>query len=341
MDTACTTTSVCERVYRAYVKNNHSTIPLIRQLRLFLNSDSLICCGGRIHNAPVSDSTKFPYLLPRKHLLTELIVRDTHEKHFHTGMNSTITYLRQMYWIPAARQCVKNIIRHCVVCNKLSGGHYRAPDPPLLPKCRLKEMDLFTVTGIDFTGAMYIRTPEGENKVYICLFTSASTRAIHLEVVTDLAEETFMQAFRHSSSRKSLPRIVLSDNASTFMSAADDLKALLESATIRETLGNQGIEWRFIPRRAPWYGGYWESLIGLTKSYLKKALGQMFVTLSSLQTLVVEIEAHLNNQPLTYVSTDSNEPTPLTPSHLLYGKMTNTVPHLRTKHDEITDEDFY
>ena len=105
-----------------------------------------------------------------------------------------------------------------------------------------------------------------------CLFTCASTRAIHLEVVTDLAEETFMQAFRRFSSRKSLPRIVLSDNASTFMSAADYLKALLETATIRETLGNQGIEWRFIPRRAPWYSGYWECLIGLTKSSLKRHL---------------------------------------------------------------------
>jgi len=122
------------------------------------------------------------------------------------------------------------------------------------------------------------------------------------------------------------------------MSAADDLKALFESTTIRETLGNQGIEWRFIPRCAPWY---WERLIGLTKSSLKKALGRTFVTLSSLQTLVVEIEAHLNNRPLTYVSTDSNEPTPLTPSHLLYGRMINTVPHPRTEHDEITDEDYY
>ena len=47
--------------------------------------------------------------------------------------------------------------------------------------------------------------------------------------------------------------------------------------------------------------GYWEHLIGLTKSALKKTLGRTFVTLSSLQTLIVEIVAHLNNRPLTYV----------------------------------------
>ena len=168
-----------------------------------------------------------------------------------------------MYWIPAARQCVRNIIRRCVVCKKLSGGHYRAPELPPLLKCRVQEMDPFTVTGIDFTGALYIRAPEGETKVYICLFTCASTQAVHLEVVSDLSEETFMQAFRRFSSRKSLPRVIISDNATTFMSAADDLKALFKSHTIRENLNNQGVEWRFIPRRVPWYGGYWERLIGL------------------------------------------------------------------------------
>jgi len=171
-------------------------LPLVRQLRLYLNKEGIICCGGRIHNAPVSHSAKFPFLLPRKHKFTELIVRDAHEKHFHTGTNSTVTYIRQRYWIPAARQCVKNILRHCVVCNKLCGNHYKAPNPPPLPRHRVQMMEPFTVTGIDFTGALYIRAPEGENKVYICLFTCASTRAVHLEVVTDLSEETFLQAFR-------------------------------------------------------------------------------------------------------------------------------------------------
>ena len=201
-------------------------------------------------------------------------------------------------------------------------------------------MEPFTVTGIDFTGALYIRAPEGENKVYVCLFTCDSTRAVHLEVVTDLSEDTFLQAFRRFSSRKSLPRIVLSDNASTFISAADDLKVLFESTGVQESLGNQGVEWRFIPRRAPWYGGYWERLVGLTKNAIKKTLGRAFVTLSSLQTLIVEIETHLNNRPLTYASTDHNDPEPLTPSHILYGRIINTVPHSLTDEEELSDKNF-
>ena len=317
-----------------------SRLPLVRQLRLYLDKEGMICCGGRIHNAPVSQSIKFPYLLPKKHRLTKLIVKDTHEKYFHAGTNSTVTYIRQSYWIPAARQCVRSILKQCVVCNKLGGNHYKAPDPPPLPKHRVQAMEPFAVTGIDFTGALYIRTTNGEDKVYVCLFTCASTRAVHLEVVTDLSEETFLQAFHRFSGRKSLPRLVVSDNASTFMAASDDLKALFESNTVKENLGNQGIDWKFIPCRAPWYGGYWERLVGLTKNALKKTLGRAYVTLPSLQTLIVEIEAHLNNRPLTYVSSELNEPEPLTPSHLLYGRVINTVPHTLTSRDELTDEDF-
>ena len=336
----CTQEQVFSNAIANLKSKSSSRLPLVRQLHLQLNDEGIIFCGGRIHNAPVSNLTKFPYLLPRRHRLTDLIVRDVHEKNFHAGTNSTVTYLRQRYWIPAARQCVRNILKHCVVCNKLCGSHFRAPDPPPLPKHRVQAMDPFTVTGVDFTGALYVRAPERENKVYVCLFTCANTRAVHLEVVNDLSEETFLQAFRRFSSRKSLPRLMISDNASTFMSAAEELKELLKSDTLHADLSKQGVEWRFIPCRAPWYGGYWERLIGLTKRALKKTIGRAYVTLSALQTLIVEIEAHLNNRPLTYVSSDLNEPEPLTPSHLLYARMINPLPHPIIEHDDITDEDY-
>ena len=58
------------------------------------------------------------------------------------------------------------------------------------------------------------------------------------------------------------------------MSAAEELKRLFNLDTLHEDLSKQGVEWRFIPCRAPWYGGYWECLIGLTKRALKKTIGR-------------------------------------------------------------------
>ena len=43
--------------------------------------------------------------------------------------------------------------------------------------------------------------------------------------------------------------------------------------------------------------------------------------------IVVEIEAILNDRPLTYTSTDLNDPEPLCPSHLLYGRRYVSLPY--------------
>ena len=60
-----------------------------------------------------------------------------------------------------------------MTCKKLAGRPYTAPDPPPLVKARVQQSMPFEVTGIDFTGALYVRDAKGENKVYICLFTCA------------------------------------------------------------------------------------------------------------------------------------------------------------------------
>ena len=254
------------------LKSQSPRLPLVRQLRLFLDEDQLIRCGGRIHNAPLSELTKFPYLLPSKHRFTNLVISQAHVMQHHSGVNSTLTTIRQQYWIPSGRQRVRSLLRKCVICRKTTGKAYTTPDPPPLVKCRVNKTQSFEVTGVDFTSALYVRGREGELKVYICLFTCAVSRAIHLEIVLELSLECFLQAFRRFVSQRSLPRLLLSDNASTYLAAAEELQKLLSSAALKEDLSRRGVEWRFIPKRAPWFGGFWERLIALTKSALKKVL---------------------------------------------------------------------
>ena len=342
-------TSCQYSVYSKEIKSlEHSNagsrrLPLVRQLRLFLDSSNFLRCGGRIHNAPVDQSTKFPYLLPANHKLTELIVYAAHAKQLHSGVLSTVTALRERYWIPTARRVVTKLLRKCVICRRVAGKPYPIPDPPPLPAARVQGGPPFSVTGVDFTGALYVKREDGagEYKVYICLFTCASTRAIHLEVVTDLTEVTFLQAFRRFAARRSLPRLVLSDNASTYTSAAKELSELFQSDTLKTTLMHRGSTWRFIPKRAPWYGGFWERLVGMVKMTLKKTLGRAFVTLNVLQTTIVEVEAVLNDRPLTYLSSTTGDPEPLTPSHLLYGRRIVSLPYPDVEDDEISDPDYH
>ena len=80
-----------------------------------------------------------PQLLSRQssHTCYLKIIQNIHIKQYHAGISCTITAIRQKYWIPAARQSIKKIIRQCVVCRKHSGAPYQAPDPPPLPKSRV------------------------------------------------------------------------------------------------------------------------------------------------------------------------------------------------------------
>jgi hypothetical protein len=320
-------------------KNNDNS-QLARQLCLFLDSDGLLKVGGRLHNAPLDYASKFPILIPAGHF-TKLLILAAHENVCHAGLQSTITHLRQRFWITKIRVVVKSIIRNCVTCKKVVGKPYRKPIPAPLQSFRLLEAPPFTITGVDFTGALYVTDGKNETKAYICLFTCAVTRAIHLELVMDMTTETFLRAFRRFVGRRSLPNKMVSDNASTFLAAADELGNLFNSPVFQNYLANRRVEWVNIPKRAPWWGGFWERLIGLTKTSLKKVLGRAFVSADELNTILVEIEAGLNDRPLTYVYSDSDDLPPLTPSHFLHGRPITTVPYRYTAdYDELADPTF-
>lgn len=94
------------------------------------------------------------------------------------------------------RQHAKNIISKCVKCRKVNGQLLGAQNPSQLSKVCLLEAPPFTVTGVDYTWTLLIRGDNGTlEKTYTCLYTCASTRAVHLEAVPNLTEHSFFQGF--------------------------------------------------------------------------------------------------------------------------------------------------
>ncbi|XP_071160975.1 uncharacterized protein [Mytilus edulis] len=170
-----------------------------------------------------------------KDRLTHLIVLEAHENTLHSGINITLAYIQQTFWIPKLRQCVKSILMKCVTCRKVIGKSYPAPEIPPLPKERVQDATPFSITGVDFTGALTIKNRHNEeSKAYICLFTCAVTRAVHLELVYDLSEESFLLCFRRFVSRRSVPKIMMSDNALTFKAASNEISRLFNSRKVKK-----------------------------------------------------------------------------------------------------------
>ena len=137
-----------------------------------------------------------------------------------------------------------------------------------LPAMRVTQSPPFSVTGLDHGGPLYYGDYVGK-KFYILLFTCAVTRAIHFELVDSLSCETTVMALRRFISRRGMPSIIMSDNAKGFWASKQRLLAMY---------GSEGPDWRFIAPRAPWWGGWWERLIGSVKSALKRSVGKRSLT---------------------------------------------------------------
>ncbi|VDI47902.1 Hypothetical predicted protein [Mytilus galloprovincialis] len=62
-------------------------LPLVRQLRLFIDTEGVIRCAGRIHNSQLDDSAKFPVLLPKKNQFTDLVILNAHLQMLHSVLD--------------------------------------------------------------------------------------------------------------------------------------------------------------------------------------------------------------------------------------------------------------
>lgn len=88
---------------------------------------------------------------------------------------------------------------------------------------------------------------------------------------------------------------------------------------INEFCINQDLEWKFIPARSPHFGGLWESFVKSFKSHFNKIVNNTPLTYEEMLTLINQIEAILNSRPITPLSSNPNDPQPLTPAHLMIG----------------------
>lgn len=85
---------------------------------------------------------------------------------------------------------------------------------------------------------------------------------MHFEPVSDLMSEAFIAALRRFIARRRKPSLIMSDHGTNFVGANRELQEMYNFLNEQRTRGEisdfcttQNIQWKFIPERAPHFGG--------------------------------------------------------------------------------------
>ncbi|GFT18825.1 integrase catalytic domain-containing protein [Trichonephila clavipes] len=268
--------------------------------------------GGRLEKASIPYSQKHPAILAKNSKLNKIYFITLHKKLFHVGPQGLLNAVRLRFWALGGRNLARKMVHTCVVCFKCKP----IPSSQImgnLPYERVNMAPPFSTTGLDLGGPYFVTYKHQRkgilNKIYVCVCICFVTRAIHLEILSDLTSDAIIATLKRFMSRRGKCSKFFRDNATNFVGANSQLKVFYKTLNFPDQnlaayFTEEGIEWNFIPPRAPHMGGLWEAGIKSVKYHLKRALGRSRLTYEEFETVIIQVEEILNSRPLTPISND-------------------------------------
>ncbi|GFW35768.1 integrase catalytic domain-containing protein [Trichonephila clavipes] len=305
----------------------------LKSLNIFQDDKGVLRVGGRLEKASIPYNQKHPAILAKNSKLSKIYFITLHKKLFHVGPQGLLNAVRLRFWALGGRNLARKTVHTCVVCFKCKP----IPSSQIMGNLPYESVNMaspFCITGLDLGGPYFVTYKHQRkgvlNKIYVCVCICFVTRAIHLEILSDLTSDAIIATLKRFMSRRGKCSKIFTDNATNFVGANSQLKVFYKTLNFPDQnlvayFTEEGIEWNFIPPRAPHMGGLWEAGIKSVKYHLKRALGRSRLTYEEFETVIIQVEGILNSRPLTPISNDFDNFEVLTPAHFLIGRSINSI----------------
>lgn len=121
-----------------------------------------------------------------------------------------------------------------------------------LPRERVEVSHQFLNVRLVFAGPFGIKISRKKNtKAYLCVFVCMATKALHLEIVSDLSTVAILNTLKRFIARRGKAQNIFSDNETNFQGTDNLLQRFIETLktedTVHDFLSSQSIRWHFIP----------------------------------------------------------------------------------------------
>ncbi|XP_055542651.1 uncharacterized protein LOC129728253 [Wyeomyia smithii] len=200
---------------------------VLKWLNPFIDSDRILRVGGRLRHAASNDK-RHPIVLSAEHPFSALLASHFHLKLLHAGPQFLLATLRQKFLILGGRNLVISVFHHCHTCFRSKPTLVQQSTADL-PQSRVSPTRPFSVCGVDYCGPFFLKSVvrnRGPTKVYVAIFVCFSTKAVHIELVSDLSTPAFLAALRRLVARRGKISELHSDNATAFKGASNALNSV-------------------------------------------------------------------------------------------------------------------
>ena len=122
------------------------------KLGVYLDTDNIYKCEGRLINSSFLEYSKTPIFLPKESYLSNLITLKVHQNLKHSGVKGTINHIRSIYWIIKLRKLVRSVIRKFILCRRFESKPY-----PNLPRSESKPYLRFKFPNFAVNGLYHLK----------------------------------------------------------------------------------------------------------------------------------------------------------------------------------------